>query len=98
LAQTRPKFPAHLSRVGLQEMKRVVRILEERGTATENDYAIAAMYGEVYARWIVVKQQIGDEYMVTATITDNHGTARVVTRLNPLLRVLQACEARLVSR
>jgi P27 family predicted phage terminase small subunit len=93
----RPKFPAHLSRVGRQEMKRLVRILEARGTSTEGDYAIAAMYGEVYARWISCLRQIGDDLMVMTTITDNHGTARVVTRLNPLLKVAQACEARLLA-
>ena len=79
----RPKFPAHLSRVGRQEMKRLVRILEARGTATEGDYAIAAMYGEVYARWISCLRQI-DDLMVTTTITDNHGTAAQAVPLSSI--------------
>jgi P27 family predicted phage terminase small subunit len=93
----RPKRPKHLSPVGWTEFKRLCGILERRGTATEGDYVIAALYGEVYARWISVKAAIGDQYMVTTTVTNNHGVDRTVSRLNPLLKVLQADESRLQS-
>ena len=93
----RPKFPAHLSKVARQEMKRVVRILENRGTVTEGDFAIAAVHAEVYARWISIKAQIGEEFMVVTQATDNNGNLRTVSRLNPLIKVVQQCEARLQS-
>ncbi len=93
----RPKFPAHLSKVARTEMKRVVRMLEARGTVTEGDFATLAVYAEVYARWIQCKREIGNSLQVTTTITDNHGIARTVTRLHPLLKVAQACEARMLS-
>jgi P27 family predicted phage terminase small subunit len=93
----RPKFPSHLSKVGRQEMKRVVRILLARGTATEGDYAVAAMYGEIYARWVELKRQVGAEYMVTTQVTDNNGNLRTVTRINPLLKILAQTESRLQS-
>src|SRR5258708_6741943 len=93
----RPKFPAHLSKVGRTEMKRVVRILLERGTATEGDYAVAAMYGEVYARWVELKRQVGAECMVTTQVTDNNGNLRTVTRVNPMLKILAQTESRLQS-
>jgi P27 family predicted phage terminase small subunit len=94
---SRPKFPKHLSRVGKQEYKRCVQILEERGTATAGDYAVLSVYVEVYARWVQAKEAVGQELMVTTTITDNNGTARTVTRLNPLLKVVQACESRMLG-
>jgi P27 family predicted phage terminase small subunit len=93
----RPKFPAHLSKVARTEMKRVVKVLEARGTVTEGDYALLAVYGENFARWIQCKREIGDALMVTTSVTDNNGNLRTVTRLNPLLKVVQACEARMLS-
>jgi P27 family predicted phage terminase small subunit len=93
----RPKFPKHLSPVAKAEFKRCVQLLEERGTVTPGDYATLAVYSEVFARWVQSKREIGDELMVTTTITDNNGTARTVTRLNPLLKVAQNCESRMLS-
>ena len=78
-------------------MKRCVRVLERRGTITEGDFAALAVYAEVYARWIQAKKEIGDSLMVATTVLDSHGTARTVTRLNPLLRVAQQCESRMLS-
>lgn len=93
----RPKRPKHLSPVAWTEFKRLVGILQRRGTATEGDYIVAALYGEVYARWIAVKAQIGDQFMVTTTVTNNHGVERTVSKLNPLLKVAQSDEMRLQS-
>jgi len=93
----RPKFPSHLSKVARIEMKRCVRILEERGTVTEGDFATLAVYAEVYARWIQCKREMGDALMVTTTVLDSNGVARSVTRVNPLLKIAQACESRMLS-
>ena len=93
----RPKFPNHLSKVARQEMKRAIKILMERGTVTEGDFATLAVYAEVYARWIQCKREIGDELMVTTQVTDNNGTLRTVTRVNPLLKIAAQCESRLLS-
>ena len=95
---SRPKFPKHLSRVGKQEYKRCVQILG--GTwhgHSRRRYAVLSVYVEVYARWVQAKEAVGQELMVTTTITDNNGTARTVTRLNPLLKVVQACESRMLG-
>src|SRR5882672_10747096 len=35
----KPKFPSHLSPVARREAKRIVRVLLERGTCTEGDFA-----------------------------------------------------------
>jgi len=69
----------------------------ERGTCTEGDFAAVAMYSELYARWISLKEQIGDKWMVDMIVLDSNGVARTVTRVNPLLKILSATEARLQS-
>lgn len=93
----RPKFAKHLSPAARKEVKRITRILESRGTVTEGEFAVLALYGEVYSRWVACTTQIGDDLMVTTQVTDNNGNLRTVTRLNPLLKIAQQCEARLQS-
>ena len=93
----RAKIPAHLSRAARTEFKRYAKILEDRDTRTPGDFATLAHLAENSARWIFLKRQIGDEYMVTTQVTDNNGNLRTVTRLNPLLKVLAQIEARIQS-
>jgi P27 family predicted phage terminase small subunit len=93
----RPKFPKHLCPAARAEFKRCVGLLEERGTITPGDVTILAVYSEVFSRWVQAKQSIGNELMVTTTILDPHGKEILVQRLNPLLRVAESCEAKLVT-
>lgn len=93
----RPKYPKHLSSAAKAEFKRAVQTMEQRGTITPGDYAALAVYAEVAARWIQAKREMGDDLMVETTVTDNNGNLRLVSRLNPLLKIVQACEARLQS-
>lgn len=93
---SRPKFPAHLSREARSEMKRATKILEERGTSSAGDFATLAIYSELYARWVQAKRAIGKQLMIETTVTDNNGNARTVSRLNPLLKVAENCEGRLL--
>jgi len=94
----RPKIPAHLSKAGRTEFKRVCKILLDRGTSTEGDFATLAVYAEIYARWIQAKASIETEgLMITAAVTDNHGKLRTVSRLNPLIKVAEGCESRMLS-
>jgi P27 family predicted phage terminase small subunit len=92
----RPKYPKHLSRAARAEFKRNVQLLEQRGTVTPGDFAILALQAEAYARWVSAKEQLGEEYMVETTVTDNHGQVRKVRKLNPLLKVVEAAEHRLL--
>ncbi len=93
----RPKYPKHLSPVARAEFRRAVQLLEQRKTITPGDYTTLAVYAEVFARWIQAKTEVGDSLMVTTQVTDNNGTLRTVTRLNPLLKVVEACESRMLS-
>jgi len=72
----RAKIPAHLSRAGRTEFKRYAKILEDRSTCTPGDFATLALLAEASARWISLKRQIGDEFMVTTQVTDNNGNLR----------------------
>lgn len=92
----RAKIPAHIVGVARAEFKRVHKILEDRGTGTPGDFATIAIYSEVFARWIQAKAAIGEDLMVTTQVTDNNGTLRTVTRVNPLLKIVSQCEAQLL--
>jgi len=45
----RPKIPAHLSAAARTEFKRACKILLDRGTATQGDFANLALYAEALA-------------------------------------------------
>jgi P27 family predicted phage terminase small subunit len=93
----RPKFPAHLSKVARSEAKRVVKLLEDRRTVTPGDIALISLYAEVYSRWVATKAAIGDELMVEIKMKDANGAIHSTKRLNPLLKVAQADEAKLIQ-
>lgn len=93
----RPKFPSHLSPVARREAKRIAKILLERGTCTEGDFAAIALYAELYARWVSLKEQIGDKWEIVQTVLDSNGVAHKVTRINPLLKILAVTESRMQS-
>jgi P27 family predicted phage terminase small subunit len=93
----RPKFPGHLSKVARAEAKRVVKLLEDRRTVTPGDIALISLYAEVYSRWVATKAAIGDELMVEIKIKDSNGAIHSTQRLNPLLKVAQADEAKLIQ-
>jgi P27 family predicted phage terminase small subunit len=93
----RPKLPKHLCPAARAEMKRCIKLLEARGTLTEGDVTVLSVYAEIFSRWVLAKQAIGVELLIKTTIVDPHGKMTVVERLNPLLKVVDACEAKLVA-
>jgi len=93
----RPKFRTHLSKAAKVEFKKCVAILEARGTITPGDELALCVYAEVYVRWVVAKQNIADHLMIETTMLDSNGNARVVSRINPLLKVADTCESKLLA-
>ncbi len=93
----RPRIPTHLSPVARTEFKRACKILLDRGTATEGDFVTLAVYSEVYARWREAKAEVIGKLMIETTIKDSNGVMKVVTRLNPLIKVAEAAESRLLA-
>jgi P27 family predicted phage terminase small subunit len=93
----RPKLPAHLGKAARSEMKRCIALLEARGTLTPGDISILAVYAEVFSRWVVAKQALGNQLMVKTTIIDPHGKQVIVERVNPLLKIARECEQQIVQ-
>jgi P27 family predicted phage terminase small subunit len=94
----RPKFPGHLSKAARAEVKRVCKLLEQRGTLTPGDMSLLSVYGEVYARWIDAKKELNATgVMVTITCTDSNGVAFEKRVENPLLKITTACERQIFA-
>jgi P27 family predicted phage terminase small subunit len=89
----RPKIPAHLDKLARAEFKRVCQALEQRKTLTPGDRLTIAVLAECYSRWCQAKQKLGSDY--TITITDGEGNS--CTKTNPLVKIVEVCEARLLS-
>ena len=72
-------------------------MLEKRGTVTEGDVATLAVYAELLARWIQCEREIGQELMIESVVLDNNGMPHKQRKVNPLLKVANACETRLLA-
>jgi P27 family predicted phage terminase small subunit len=94
----RPKPPAHLSEDARAEWKRVSKILGARGTETPGDYGVLALYCEINARWVEAKKQLEIEGLqIETTLLDSNGKTFTKTVNNPVLKIVESCEARLLA-
>jgi P27 family predicted phage terminase small subunit len=93
----RPKFPRYLSPVARAEFKRACALLEQRGHLTPADAGVLFVYSEIFARWVLAKNKLGDELEVSITVLDSSGVAHEKKALNPLLDVVTSCERQLLS-
>lgn len=91
----RPHCPQHLSPVARKEFKRCCKLMEARKVLTPGDVALLSVYSEVWARWLKAKAEIGDSLMVYVTVLGHNGESIEKMILNPLLKIVQACETRL---
>jgi P27 family predicted phage terminase small subunit len=89
--------PKHLSPQGRKAFKRAVQILEQRRTLTESDEPILTLFADTYALWVNAKTEVGDELMISTTVTDNNGNVRTVRRANPMIKVMEAAAVRLFA-
>ena len=93
----RPRIPKHLSPDARAEYKRACGFLEKRGTLTAGDYGTLSVYASVFSRWLQAKAELGDDLMIDVVVTDSNGAAHTTRRLNPLLKVVETCESRLLA-
>lgn len=93
----RPKVPRHLPPEARSKYKRAVHFLERRGTLTEADYGTLTVYATVFSRWLQAKSELGKSLLIETVVTDNNGIAHTTKRLNPLLKVVDACEGKLLA-
>ena len=93
----RPKCPRHLSAAARAEWRRCVRLMENRKTVTEGDFALLAVYAEVFARWVAAKTEMGDQLIVEETVLTSNGAPIVKRKTNPLLKIVENCEREIKS-
>jgi P27 family predicted phage terminase small subunit len=93
----RPQIPQHLDKLARSEFKRVCHELEHRKTLTSGDRTTIAVLAECYARWVTAKRELGTAYTITVTIIDKQGHVITTVKANPLLKVVEVCEARILS-
>jgi P27 family predicted phage terminase small subunit len=93
----RPRVPKHLCPAAKKAFKRACQLLENRRTLTPSDETTLELYAETYALWLQAKTEVGDKLMIAITVLDNNGIARTVTRINPLLKVVETSSVRLLA-
>jgi P27 family predicted phage terminase small subunit len=94
----RPDYPSHLSKAGRAEFKRGIQILEQRGVLTPGDLPTLCIYAEVFVRWVACKEVLQREgIQVQVQVLDSNGAMHVVTRTNPLLRIVENCERSILA-
>jgi P27 family predicted phage terminase small subunit len=93
----RPRIPQHLGRLARAEFKRVCFELERRRTLTSGDRLTIAVLAECFERWCTAKAELGTAYTITVTITDKKGNVITTIKPNPLVKIVETCEARILS-
>jgi P27 family predicted phage terminase small subunit len=93
----RPKIPSHLGKIARAEFKRVVHELEHRRTLTPGDRLTIAVLAECYERWVLTKAELGNAWTITSTFTDKKGNAVTTVKANPLVKIVEVAEARLLA-
>lgn len=93
VAAGRPKMPDHLSDNAKKEWRRIVSLLEQRGTLSKADSAVLALYCETHARWLQAKQEVATHgLMIEATVLDSAGEQVTTRKPNPALKVAENAE------
>ena len=86
-------MPSHLSKEAKKEWRRILPKLLERGSLTDADASILAIYSETHARWLAAKADVEQHGLVIVVIVlDKHGNPVTTRKTNPALRTLENCE------
>jgi P27 family predicted phage terminase small subunit len=89
----RPKMPKTLTPAAKKEWRRIVPILEERGTLSRADSTCLSLYAETYARWLQAQEELATHgLVVVTTVLDKHGAAIESRKANPALKISESAE------
>jgi len=89
----RPKVPDHLSEDAKKEWRRIIPLLEQRGTLSRADGASIALYCETHARWLQAKRDVADHgIIVVTTVLDRNGEQVTSRKQNPALKIAENAE------
>jgi P27 family predicted phage terminase small subunit len=93
VAAGRPKQPEHLSEDGKKEWRRIVPLLEQRGTLSKADSAVLALYCETHSRWLQAKRDVAEHgIIVQTTVLDRSGEQVITRKQNPALKIAENAE------
>jgi len=93
VAAGRPKQPDHLSEEAKREWRRLIPLLEQRGTLSKADSAVLALYCETHARWLQAKREVAENgLMIESTVLDSSGEQVTSRKPNPALKVAENAE------
>lgn len=89
----KPKMPAYLSKEARKEWKRVLPLLEARGSVTEADAMALTVYCEAVSRYVAALKSLErDGITVTTVVLDSNGQAHKSAKPNHSLKVAETCE------
>jgi len=89
----RPKQPDHLSEDAKKEWRRIVPLLEQRGTLSKADSAVLALYCETHSRWLQAKRDVAEHgIIVQTTVLDRSGEQVTTRKQNPALKIAENAE------
>jgi len=89
----RPKMPKTLTPAARREWRRILPILEERGTLSRADSTCLSLYCETYARWLQAQEELSTHgLVVVTTVLDKHGAAIESRKANPALKISESAE------
>jgi P27 family predicted phage terminase small subunit len=98
IAAGRPKQPDHLCDDAKKEWRRIIPLLEQRGTLSKADSAVLAVYCETHARWLQAKREVATHgLMIAVTVLDSSGEQVTTRKPNPALKIAETCERSLRS-
>jgi|SRR5580700_7329772 P27 family predicted phage terminase small subunit len=98
IAAGRPKQPDHLCADAKKEWRRIIPLLEQRGTLSKADSAVLAVYCETHARWLQAKSEVTEHgLMIAVTVLDSAGEQVTTRKPNPALKIAETCERSLRS-
>jgi P27 family predicted phage terminase small subunit len=86
-------MPDHLSEEAKREWRRIIPLLEQRGTLSRADGASIALYCETHARWLQAKGDVAAHgIIVETTVLDRSGEQVTTRKQNPALKIAENAE------
>jgi len=86
-------MPAYLSKEARKEWKRVLPLLEARGSVTEADAMALTVYCEAVSRYVAALKSLEQKGQTISTVVlDSNGQAHSSAKPNPSLKIAETCE------
>jgi len=96
VAPGRPKYPKGISGEAKSAFKRLTKMLQDRGHATQGDQEILRLYAILFDRHARAKQHVDvDGEIVECEAVSKNGEIYTVSKENLWLRIMETCETKM---